>query len=64
MKHGKHGGKKMIFVVDKESGRIHERFEAWAIDAEKTARANIREHGLVLLDVEITMMGDMVMWVF
>ena len=54
----------MIFVVDKESGRIHERFEAWAIDAEKTARANIREHGLVLLDVEITMMGDMVMWVF
>lgn len=53
----------MIIVAKKEDGIILNRFEAWAMNAEQTARHWIKEAGLVLLDIEITMMGDMVMWV-
>ncbi len=54
----------MLYVVEKETDKILFRVDAWDIDCERKARSYIKENGLVLLDSEITFMGDMVMWVF
>ena len=53
----------MVIVALKETGRILNRFEAWATNSVETACRWAVENGYKLLGDEITLMGDMVIWV-
>ena len=53
----------MVYVVNKNSDKILNRCDAWVLDAEHLMRKWASENGWVVTDVEITMMGDMVIWV-
>lgn len=53
----------MIKVVLQETNEILYFIDAWMADGEKTMRRWISEHGYVLLDIEYTLMGDMIMWI-
>jgi hypothetical protein len=53
----------ILVALRTDNGRILNKCDAWQLDGEKVMRAWIREHGWVLTDVEITPMGNMVLWV-
>lgn len=53
----------MIIVARKNDGAIIARYEAWATGAYENALADIDRDGFCYLSEEITMMGDMVIWV-
>lgn len=55
----------MVIVALKESGKILKRFEAWAEDCVINAVRWADEHGYApaCKEPEITLMGDMIIWV-
>lgn len=58
----------MIYVVyrgngNMEKGTILNRCDAWVMDGEKLMKRWARENGWVPVEIEITMMGNMVIWV-
>lgn len=53
----------MIIVVRKADKKILTRYEAWAVNAYQTALDDIRGNGYQYDSEEITMMGDMIIWV-
>lgn len=53
----------MLFIVKRETNEILFRVDAWISDCIDRAAKFIAENGLEYQEQEITMMGDMVMWV-
>ncbi|MBR0411520.1 MAG: hypothetical protein IJI25_11080 [Eubacterium sp.] len=53
----------MIMVVRKADNAVIARYEAWATGAYENALADIDRDGFKYLNEEITMMGNMVIWV-
>ena len=53
----------MIIVARKSDKVIIARYEAWATGAYENALADIDREGFRYLSEEITMMGDMIIWV-
>lgn len=53
----------MVYVVRKNDRQILNRCDAWEHDSEGKMRRWCRDNGWILADIEITMMGDMIMWV-
>ena len=55
----------MLIVALKENGKILKRFEAWAQDAVLNAVRWVYENGYTPAcdEPEITLMGDMIIWV-
>ena len=53
----------MLYIVNKETDMILNRWDGWYIHAEDEAGAFIRENGLTVLKDEITLMGDRIVWV-
>lgn len=51
----------MIYVV--KDDKILNKIDAWALDAENRMRYWIESNGYVLVDIKITLMGDMIMTV-
>lgn len=53
----------MIYVVNRNSMEIINRCDAWEIDGERRMRREARMAGWVPMESEITLNGDMVIWV-
>ena len=60
---GGRGGREMIIVAKKIDGSVIARYEAWATGAYENALADIDRDGFHYLSEEITMMGNMIIWV-
>lgn len=57
------GGHKMIYVVLRTNNKILNRCDAWEQNGELRMRRWAREEGWVPTEIEITLMGDMIIWV-
>lgn len=53
----------MLYVVDKDTELILGKWDAWYKDCMKEAGELIERENLIVLKDEITIMGDMVIWV-
>ena len=53
----------MIYVVVRNSNEIINRCDAWENGGEERMRREAHEAGWVPMESEITMMGDMIIWV-
>lgn len=53
----------MILVALRKDGKVLNRCDAWEQGGEDRMRKWITEKGWILTDVEITAMGNMVLWV-
>lgn len=53
----------MIIIVRKSDNRILSRYEAWELNAYENAVHDVETNGYTYISEEITMMGDMVIWV-
>ena len=54
----------MVYVVLKdEIGTILNRIDAWVYGAEDIMKQWIKDSGFTLVEEQITMMGDMILWV-
>lgn len=53
----------MIYVVMKETGEILFEIDAWYVNAEEKVSAWMAENGYTLVNEEITLMGNKVVWV-
>lgn len=53
----------MIIIVRKSDNKILSRYEAWETNSYDNAIDDIVKNNYVYLSEEITMMGDMVIWV-
>ena len=53
----------MIYVVNRNSMEIVNRCDAWEQGGERRMRREAKKAGWVVTDVEITLSGDMVIWV-
>lgn len=53
----------MVFVVSVMTKKILNRCDAWQVDSVGAMKNWANENGYVVLDTEITFMGDMVIWV-
>ncbi len=53
----------MIIIVRKSDNKILSRYEAWERNAYNNAIDDIKGNGYAYISEEITMMGDMVIWV-
>lgn len=53
----------MILVVLRETNEIKFKVDAWEQDCEEKARAYIREKGYVCTGREITLSGNMILWI-
>lgn len=53
----------MVFVVEESSKKILFRVDAWEKNSVATARKWVKDNGYTSLGDEITMNGDMVIWV-
>ena len=51
----------MVYVLTEEGQTLYE-IDAWARDSVKIAKRWMKEHGYKLLDTEITMCGNMILW--
>lgn len=54
---------KMIIIVRKTDNKILSRYEAWELNAYENAVHDVEANGYTYISEEITMMGDMVIWV-
>ena len=53
----------MVFVVNKKTDEILNKCDAWLIGAEDKMIGWAKENGYTPISSEITLMGDMVIWV-
>ncbi len=53
----------MVFVVNKADNKILNRIDAWIDGAVQEMRDWCKKKGWIIVDDEITFMGDMVIWV-
>lgn len=53
----------MIIIVRISDEKILSRYEAWAQNAYENAMQDIKGNGYEYVKEEITMMGDMIIWV-
>lgn len=53
----------MILVVRTSDKKILSRYEAWAQGAQTEALKFIQDNGYKVVSDEITLMGDMIIWV-
>ena len=55
----------MIYIADKDTEIIYYRIDGWAVDAVSKALGWVNEHGYTLAcdKPEITLLGDMIIWV-
>lgn len=53
----------MLYIVEKATNKIIERFEAWRPDLNEAVNGYCIAYGYKPLNQEITAMGDMIVWV-
>ena len=53
----------MLYIVDRDTEKILAKWDAWYAHAFEEATEFIVKENLEFLDLEITLMGDMVLWV-
>ena len=53
----------ILVALRTDNGRILNKCDAWELGGEERMRRWAREQGWILTDVEITSMGNMILWV-
>lgn len=53
----------MIYLVRESDKHILDRVDAWASNGEEKMRKVAKMLGYVVTNIQITMMGDMIIWV-
>lgn len=53
----------MVYVVNKADNKVLNRIDAWELGAPDKMASWAERNGYTILNAEITLMGDMVIWV-